>query len=185
MRILGPLLCAAILACGVSSASAIIRILDDRGGDIDQYMRALAEIREAGQRVVIDGNCFSACTLALGLIPRDRICVTPRARFGFHAVWMRNMDGSPVSSSMGTYKVWKIYPVSVRRWINQNGGLSDQMIYLEGPSLIGIVAICDRLTQRRLLLGQSAGYSGTLVPQILQQFVSPPPRAYSIPSSKQ
>ncbi len=84
------------------------------------------------------------------------------------------MDGNPVTSAMGTKELWKIYPVSVRRWINRHGGLSGEMIYMEGRSLNGIVTTCDRPTQRALLLQQSAGYSGTLAPGILPQFVSPP-----------
>ena len=32
---------------------------------------------------MIDGRCLSACTLVRGVIPRERICVTRRARLGF------------------------------------------------------------------------------------------------------
>ena len=46
-----------------------------------------AAIRDSGERVVIDGNCFSACTLVTAIIPKERICVTERAVFGFHAGW--------------------------------------------------------------------------------------------------
>jgi hypothetical protein len=173
MRIRGLSLCIVLSACSVTSASATMRIAEDRGGPIDQYMKAFATVRSTGERVIVDGNCFSACTLVLGLIPHDHVCATPRARFGFHAAWMRNMDGNPVTSAMGTQKLWRIYPVSVRRWISQHGGLSDEMIYMEGHSLIGIVAICDRPTQRALLLRQSSGYSGTLAQRILPQFIRP------------
>ena len=99
-------------------------------------------------RVVIDGNCLSACTLVLGLVPNDRICATPRARFGFHAAWMPDPNGRPVTSPMGTQALWNIYPVSVRHWINRHGGLSRRMIFMEGRSLSGIVANCDRPTTR-------------------------------------
>ena len=77
-------------ACGVTSASAAVRIAEDRGGPIGQYLNAYATMRSTGERVIIDGNCLSACTLVLGLIPQDHICATPRARFGFHVAWMRN-----------------------------------------------------------------------------------------------
>ena len=174
MPIRSPLLCVAMLAFGVTSASATMRIAEDRGGQIGHYLQAFAMVRSTGERVVVDGNCLSACTMVLGLIPHDQICATPRARFGFHAAWMRNMDGHQVTSAVGTHALWKIYPVSVRRWINQHGGLSGEMIYLEGRSLNGIVATCDRPTQRALLLRQSAGYSGTLAPRILPQFIRPP-----------
>ncbi len=146
MRSGGVLLCAALLACGMSSASATVRIAEDRGGQIGQYLQSFAAVRESGERVVIDGNCLSACTLVLGLIPNDRICATPRARFGFHAAWMPDDNGRPVTSAMGTQALWSIYPVSVRRWIDRHGGLSRRMIYLQGRSLAGIVASCDRVT---------------------------------------
>jgi hypothetical protein len=163
MHLRGLLLCVAMLASGITSASAtMFRIIDDRGGKIDHYLQTFAKVRETGQLVVVDGNCLSACTLVLGLVPHDRLCATSRAHFGFHAAWMRNMDGYPIHSAMGTRALWNIYPVSVRRWIEQHGGLSNQMIYMEGRALRGIVATCDRAIQRELLLQQAAGYSGTL-----------------------
>jgi hypothetical protein len=148
MRIRAVVFFAALLACGVSSASATMRIAEDRGGQIGQYLQSFAAVRESGERVVIDGNCLSACTLVLGLIPNDRICATPRARFGFHAAWMPNPDGRPVTSPMGTQALWNIYPVSVRHWISRHGGLSRKMIYMQGRSLSGIVASCERPTIR-------------------------------------
>jgi len=148
MRIRGLLLCAAILAGGVTSASATMRISEDRGGQIGHYLQTFSALRSTGERVVIDGNCLSACTLVLGLIPHDHICATERARFGFHAAWMPDTNGRPVTSPMGTQALWNIYPVSVRHWIDRHGGLSRKMIFLEGRSLNGIVASCDRPTQR-------------------------------------
>jgi hypothetical protein len=148
MRIRALLLCAAVLASGVTSASATMRIAEDRGGQIGHYLQAFAMLRSSGERVVVDGNCLSACTLVLGLIPRSHMCVTERARFGFHAAWMPDGDGHPVTSPMGTQALWKIYPGSVRSWISRHGGLSRKMIYLQGRELTGIVASCERSTQR-------------------------------------
>lgn len=123
-------------------ASATMRIAEDRGGQIGHYMKSYAMLRSSGEHVVIDGNCLSACTLILGLIPHDRICATARARFGFHAAWMPDEDGRPVTSRPGTQALWNIYPKPVRRWINRHGGLSRRMIYLQGRDLRGIVAAC-------------------------------------------
>ncbi len=148
MRIRSLLLGLVVLACGISSASATVRIAEDRGGQIGHYLQAFAMLRSSGEHVVVDGNCLSACTLVLGLIPRSRICATPRARFGFHAAWMPDEDGRPITSPMGTQALWNIYPPSVRHWINRHGGLSRRMIYMEGRSLAGIVSSCDRPTQR-------------------------------------
>jgi hypothetical protein len=144
MHIPGLVLGAAAVALSVTSASATMRIADDRGGQIGRYLEAFTTVRLSGERVVIDGNCLSACTLVLGLVPHERICATHRARFGFHAAWMPDLDGRPVTSSLGTQALWNIYPPSVRRWISMHGGLSGNMIFMQGRDLNGIVASCDR-----------------------------------------
>jgi hypothetical protein len=148
MRIRSLLLCVAVLVSGITSASATMRIAEDRGGQIGHYLQAFAMLRTSGENVVVDGDCLSACTLVLGLIPREHICATPRARFGFHAAWMPDVDGRPVTSPLGTQALWNIYPNSVRHWINRHGGLSRRMIYMEGHSLSGIVASCDHPVQQ-------------------------------------
>jgi len=132
---------------GGSSASASMLISEDRGGQIGHYLQAFAALRSSGQDVVIDGNCLSACTLVLGLIPRQRICVTERARLGFHAAWMPDDSGRPVTSPMGTQALWNIYPSRVRSWINQHGGLSRKMIFLQGHELSRIVPACGTQTR--------------------------------------
>lgn len=154
MRVRGVLLGIAALALtatvasSVTPAHATMRIAEDRGGQIGHYLQAFAMLRSSGENVVIDGNCLSACTLVLGLIPKSRVCATSRARFGFHAAWMPDIDGRPVTSSMGTEALWNIYPSSVKRWINRHGGLSRKMIYLQGRDMQGIVADCGATTRR-------------------------------------
>ena len=146
MQIRGLLFGAAVVALSGTSASATMRISEDRGGQIGHYLDAFATVRTSGERVIVDGNCLSACTLVLGVVPRERICATSRARFGFHAAWMPDRDGRPITSPLGTQALWSIYPVSVRRWILRHGGLSRKMIFMQGSELNGIVASCDRDT---------------------------------------
>lgn len=134
---------ALLAACGVSSASATILISEDRGGQIGHYLQTFAIARASGERVVIDGNCLSACTLVLGLVPRERVCVTQRARLGFHAAWMPDENGRPVTSPMGTQALWNIYPNHIRGWITRHGGLQRKMIFLQGRELNTMVASCD------------------------------------------
>jgi hypothetical protein len=148
MRFRGLLLCAALLASSLAPASATMRIAEDRGGQIGHYLQAFSMLRSSGERVVIDGNCLSACTLVLGIIPPSKVCATQRARFGFHAAWMPDEDGRPITSPLGTQALWNIYPSQVRRWINNHGGLSRKMIFMQGSALDGIVASCERPTQR-------------------------------------
>jgi hypothetical protein len=133
---------AILVVCGASSASATMLISEDRGGQIGQYIQTFASVRTSGEHVVIDGNCLSACTLVLGLVPRERICATPRARLGFHAAWMPDETGQPVTSPLGTQALWSVYPPHVRRWISRHGGLSRRMIFMQGRELAGIVPLC-------------------------------------------
>jgi hypothetical protein len=57
---------------------------------------------------------------------------------------MPDRDGRPVTSTSGTQALWNIYPASVRQWISRHGGLSREMIFMQGQDLNGIVASCDR-----------------------------------------
>jgi hypothetical protein len=143
MHFRGLLLCVVLLMSGLTPALATMRISEDRGGQIGHYLETFALLRSSGERVVIDGNCLSACTLLLGIIPRSQMCATSRARFGFHAAWMPDIDGRPVTSAMGTQALWNTYPNSVRHWIKRHGGLSRRMIYMQCRALAGIVPSCS------------------------------------------
>ena len=66
-------------------ASAEVRIEASPGGEASSFIEFFEQLRQSRERVVIDGPCFSACTLVLIIMPRSRICVTQRAVFGFHA----------------------------------------------------------------------------------------------------
>jgi hypothetical protein len=37
-------------------------------------------VRSSGEMVIIDGYCALACTIVLGTLPHDKICVASRAR---------------------------------------------------------------------------------------------------------
>jgi hypothetical protein len=149
----------AVASASLTSASATVRISEDRGGQIGHYMHTFAQVRSTGERVVIDGNCLSACTLVLGLVPRDRICATSRARLGFHAAWMPDAYGRPVTSEVGTRALWDMYPQHVRNWINRKGGLKRKMIFLQGRELASMVPTCgstpNEIAQTRLLRGSA------------------------------
>jgi hypothetical protein len=131
-----------LLAPGTTASMAAVRISDDPGGRIGTYMRTYAILRNSGETVIIDGPCLSACTLILGFIPYDRVCVTRRARLGFHAAWLPDDDGRPVRNDAGTQVLMDLYPAKVRRWIRRKGGLSHRMIYLRGRELTALYRRC-------------------------------------------
>lgn len=122
--------------------AAQIRIKQDAGGLIANHVRAFEEVRDGGHEVIIDGPCFSACTLVLGMIPHERLCVTRRARLGFHGAWAYAPDGSKVMSESGTAQLMRIYPDPVRRWISSKGGLSGRMMILSGRQLTSMYRAC-------------------------------------------
>jgi hypothetical protein len=126
-----------------SSASATVRISGDPGGQIGPYLEHLVALRSSGEKIVIDGPCLSACTMILGVIPRDRICVTSRARLGFHAAWRPDESGRPVTSRGGTQLLMEVYPQEVRSWIARRGGLTPRMKILSGRELYAMYSPCQ------------------------------------------
>lgn len=143
MRISAALIGVVCAALTVSSASATVRISSDPGGQIGPYLENLVALRGSGERVIIDGPCLSACTMLLGVIPRDRICATANARLGFHAAWRPDESGRPVVSRGGTQLLMDVYPQRVRNWIARRGGLTPHMIYMRGRDLASVVPTCQ------------------------------------------
>ncbi len=143
MRLAAVVFGAVLAALSVSSASAVVRITGDTGGQIGPYLETLVAIRESGQQVIIDGPCLSACTMVLGVIPRDRICVTRRARLGFHAAWHHGENGQPATNRGGTQLLMAVYPQNVKNWINRRGGLTREMKYLTGRELASMYPTCQ------------------------------------------
>jgi hypothetical protein len=129
----------------VSPAVADVRITRDFGGYVEEYKAKYQRIRETGERVIIDGICNSACTLVLGMVPLQRICVTPRASLGFHQAYFdkRWTAGVKVTSVAGTDELLSVYPNPVKEWIGRQGGLTPEMKRLKnGADLWMIVNPC-------------------------------------------
>ena len=127
------------------AAAADHRIAQDYGGPIERYKAKYAAIRDRGERVIIDGVCNSACTLLLGIVPLNRVCVTPRASLGFHMPYydMAATDGVKVVSYAGTGDFLSYYPEGLKDWLNRHGGLTPDMKRIKnGPELWAIVDPC-------------------------------------------
>jgi hypothetical protein len=139
------LLVLASLLMTASTAFGDYRITRDHGGLVDEYKAKYAIIRDRGERIIIDGICNSACTLVLGIVPLNRICVTPRASLGFHqAYYDKSLTmGVKVTSYAGTADLMSYYPETVREWITRHGGLTTDMKKVKnGPDLWAIVDPC-------------------------------------------
>jgi hypothetical protein len=146
MRITSPLLLLLSLLVAMSTpAYAVLHITRDHGGYVEEYKTKYKRIRDSGQRVVIDGICNSACTLVFGIVPMNKICVTPRASVGFHQAYYDKAFtfGIKVTSAAGTSDLMSYYPESVKDWIRRNGGLTTEMKKIKnGDDLWKIVDPC-------------------------------------------
>jgi hypothetical protein len=142
MKSLTALLATTILLAGIGASAATVRIVDDPGGRIGAYVDRYQGMRSSGQMVIIDGYCASACTIVLGSVPHDRICVTSRARLGFHAAWDPGSNGRKITNSEATQSLYSMYPFEVRHWIDQRGGLTPHMIFLSGRELAAMYRPC-------------------------------------------
>jgi hypothetical protein len=111
------------LGGAMRSQKSIVKISNDRGGYVIQYVMRLQKLRQAGIPVQFAGRCLSACTLYLAL-PKSQTCISPRASFGFHAAYGAGPKGNRIATSYMLNK----YPSWVRNWISNHGGLSQKLI---------------------------------------------------------
>lgn len=116
-------------------AHAEVRILSSPGGEVGPFLDLFEKMRDSGERVVIDGPCLSACTLVLSVVPSERICVTRRAVFGFHAARSVDSRGKIYAAPEASQAVLATYPEPVRNWINRRGGLTPRLLLLRGRAL--------------------------------------------------
>jgi len=131
-----------LLLVSFMPASAEVRIEASPGGEAMAFIRFFEKLRQSRERVVIDGPCFSACTLVLIIVPRRRICVTQRAVFGFHAARAIDQYGRESPAPDVTRAVAAAYPAPIRNWIKLHGGLTRAPIFLSGRALAGMYRRC-------------------------------------------
>src|ERR1700726_5208903 len=142
MKCLTALQTAVVLLAGIGTSEAAVRIVEDAGGRIGTYVDKYQGVRSSGEKVIIDGSCVSACTIVLGTVPHDRICVTSRARLGFHAAWDPDSRGRKITNPAATQTLYSMYPFEIRRWIDQRGGLTPRIIFLSGRELASMFRPC-------------------------------------------
>src|ERR1700733_14330079 len=130
MKFMTGLLAVVLLLAGMSASQAVVRIGEDRGGRIGTYVDKYQDLRSSGEMVIIDGLCASACTIVLGAIPHDKICVTSHATLGFHAARGLSDDGHPIPKPEGPQVLFLMYPLGVKPWVPPGGRLTQRMIFL-------------------------------------------------------
>jgi hypothetical protein len=109
-----------------------IEISDDRGGFLFLYQQKWEKLALKHPSVRITGVCLSACTVLLGYVPRSNICVTETGVFGFHLATME----------FATKQLLEAYPDDIKAWIDQHGGLTHQVLWLQAPDLFKFFQKC-------------------------------------------
>jgi hypothetical protein len=142
MKLATGLLAAVLLLAGMGASHAVVRIGEDRGGRIGTYVDKYQDLRSSGETVIIDGLCASACTIVLGAVAHDKICVTSHATLAFHAAWDFGANGRAITNNEATQMLYSMYPTSVRRWIAARGGLTPHMLFLRGKQLMSMYKPC-------------------------------------------
>jgi hypothetical protein len=132
-----------LCALALAPVQAEVRILGSPGGQVGPFLDLFEQVRDSGERVVIDGPCLSACTLVLSMVPNNRICVTRRAVLGFHAARSMDRRGRMYSEPEASKFVLEAYPAPIRGWIRQRGGLSSRLLLLRGRELKAFSPACQ------------------------------------------
>ncbi len=106
-------------------------ILDDPGGNVAEY------IAKADQPAIIDGRCYSACTL---YTINPKTCVTKRAVLAFH----KPKTKGPLSISVIIELIESIYPYKLRKWVEKTRALHKKTwTYLKAPEIFKYIRRCN------------------------------------------
>jgi len=133
-------------------AQAVVRIGEDHGGRIGNYLLKYKLLSLSGEPVIIDGLCASACTMVL-MLPKHQICATPRAVLGFHQAYdfgTASIGGRMVSAAIpnreATDLLFSYYPKPVHAWINMHNGMPQpsRILALKWPEIAKFVPQCPR-----------------------------------------
>jgi hypothetical protein len=118
------------------------------GGFLARYLIDLEKLKRLGVRQLqLDATCASACTVFLRL--GNRVCVTDRARIGFHKIVLleRTRFGrrrSPFKSADHNLndKFLQRLPAKIRNWRGISGGLPWRMAWLQGEEAAQLIGRC-------------------------------------------
>lgn len=99
----------------------VYRIRNGVGGKIARHYEKFSWVNREFDRVEIIGLCKSACTMILGIVPLNRICIYPGARIGFHAAYGR--EGRGIISAKKTAEMASAWDPRVYKWVMEKHAL--------------------------------------------------------------
>ncbi len=116
------------------------------GGFLARYLVDLETLKRLGVRQLqLDTTCASACTVFLRL--GKRVCVTGRARIGFHRIVVQNGPGGEPSRRISAERNFndrylRRLPAKIRKWRGIRDGLPWRMAWLEGEEAARLIGRC-------------------------------------------
>ena len=134
-----------LLVCMLSMGTKAAVVSHDEGGLLTKYFRKYSEMRDRGELVIIDGECISACTLAIALLPPSKVCATPKGSFGFHSASFETVDSRThvkifQDAPEMTRIMFDLYPGYVRARLAKLGWDGSQphreLIFLKGTTVV-------------------------------------------------
>jgi hypothetical protein len=115
------------------SQAETIDIIEDHGGSGINYVARWTQYRRDKVRVRIAGPCESECTMVIGHLNREHICVTPEGSFGFRLADLPS----------GTGTIWRSYPTDIKVWLSRHGGLTHRLIWMRAPEVYRFFRRCE------------------------------------------
>jgi hypothetical protein len=100
-------------------------ILFEPGGVVKEHVERWRELARSGADVEILGPCYSACTLIVAYVPKERLCFGAFATLQFHLAWDRETGKPSLDASLWMLKQ---YPREIYDWIMERGGVASMTI---------------------------------------------------------
>jgi hypothetical protein len=122
----------------------------NEGGFNALFIEAAEDVlRGARSKVVIDGECLSGCGTFAG-IAQERVCITVRARFGFHLARSygyaeQRLAKGRVTPPLVTYSIPDELSEKILQWAEERGGLPKEgFLWMEYEEAKQFWQTCDR-----------------------------------------
>jgi hypothetical protein len=100
-------------------------IYHEPGGVIKEHIERWQALARSGADVEILGPCYSACTLIVAYVPKERLCFGAFATLNFHLAWVRETGKPSLDASLWMLKQ---YPREIHDWIMERGGVASMTI---------------------------------------------------------
>lgn len=123
----------------------------DPGGVMSERIEEIEMLKQNGTKVIIAGECFSACTMyAMPEFELD-VCMTPDALFGYHQPYaddIKTEEDLAIVLAMGQAMFNSYHPI-VQKYLSENywpsvinGDDESDLLYMNAYDMEGVIPFC-------------------------------------------